>query len=143
MCVRNLMMAAVTMVLVWASAVAADGAEDPKQPTDVEINRLLIGKWEGTDLMTGVTGTIRYAKDGTFTADASVPLRNRTIEINTEGTWSVTSGTILHSVTKSSRPVVAPVGTEVKETVHAIDDKSVRFIRGVETEKKTRTRIKE
>lgn len=134
------------ILLAVATAAGLPGLTDdtkgPKPPSDAEIKLLLIGKWEGADLATGVTGTIRYAEDGTFSADGLVPIGNRKIEINTVGTWSVSGGTILSTVTKSSRPRIAPVGTEVKEAVHAIDQKAIRFTRGAEQER-VRTRVKE
>lgn len=137
----------VKWILLAAATVAglpglADDAKDSKPPSDAEINLLLIGKWEGADLATGVTGMIRYAKDGTFSADGVVPIGNRKVEVNTVGTWSVSGGMILSTVTKSSRPRIARVGTEVKEVVSSIDQKSVRFTRGSEPAR-VRTRVQE
>lgn len=134
----------ITVSIVFAAALPgnADDPKDPKRPSDAQIKLLLIGKWEGADLATGVTGTIRYAKDGTFSADGLVPIGNKKVEINTVGTWSVSGGSILSTVTKSSRPRIAPVGAEVTEVVNAIDQKAVRFTRGAEQER-VRTRVKE
>ena len=137
MYVRNSVM--FVAVLGFASSMAY-AADDPKKPADADINRLLIGKWEGADQATGITGTITYGKDGKFTADGMVPVGNKKLEVNTEGTWSVSGGTITYKVTKSSRPRVAPVGTEIKEVVNAIDEKNIRFTREQEKERvRTRT----
>jgi hypothetical protein len=116
-------------------------ADDPKKPTDADINRLLVGKWNCTDPDVGAAGTIRYTKDGNFTGDGTVKIDGQEkIEVHFEGTWSVSKGTIVLVVTKSSRPGIAPVGSQVKETVVAIDQKTLRFIRGLGKEK-TRTRM--
>ena len=141
-CVRNI---GVLLVII-GSALAAradDGKGNEKKPSDAEITRLLVGKWEGADPATGVTGTIRYAKDGTFTGDGTVSLPgNEKIEFHAEGTWKVSDGAILFTITKSTRPGVAPVGIEVKEVVQAIDEKTVRYTRGL-GKIKERKRVKE
>ena len=142
MCISKWVLIAVSFAFASALPGVADDVKEPKRPSDKEINLLLIGRWEGADLATGVSGTIHYAKDGTFTADGLVPVGNKKIGINTVGKWSVSGGTISSTVTKTSRPRIAPVGTEVKEVVNAIDEKSVRFTRGAEQER-VRTRVKE
>jgi len=141
MCVRNLAVC-ITVCTSVLSAAADDGME-PKKPTDAEIVKMLVGKWEGTDPITGTSGTIHYAKDGTFTGKGTTPLDDKMkVEFEVEGTWKVSGGAILFTITKSTRPGIAPVGAEVKEVVHAIDEKAIRYTRGLGKEK-TRTRVKE
>jgi hypothetical protein len=142
MTMLKMMLMAIPIAIAATMPSRADDAKDPKRPSDTEINKLLIGKWEGKDAATGITGTIKYAKDGSFIAEGLVPVGNKKVEISTSGTWSVSSGTIVSTVTKSSRPRFAPVGSEVKEVVNAIDEKSVKFTRGAEQER-VRTRVKE
>ena len=134
-----------------ASIVAAAAAlvfplhatADDKKPSDAEITRLLVGKWHGADPTTGVSGTITYAKDGTFVGEGSVPLTDtQKVEFRAEGTWKVADGAIHFKVTKSTRPGVVPVDIEVKEVVLGIDEKSVRYRRGLGKEK-VRTRVTE
>src|SRR5438552_347773 len=116
--------------------VRADDNKDSKKPTDADINRLLIGKWKGNDPITGVTGTIEYAKDGTFTGEGNVPVGDgKTVAFQAEGTWKVSEGAIHFKITKSTRPGVAPVGIEVKEVVLAIDETTIRYKRGLGNEK--------
>src|SRR3954470_16509025 len=115
--------AAMAALLSPLHAPAADKPE-PGKPTDAEITRLLVGTWHGADAVTGVSGTISYAKDGTFVGEGSVPLTDtQKVEFRAEGTWKVTDGAIHFTITKSTRPGVAPVGIEVKEVVLGIDEK--------------------
>jgi hypothetical protein len=133
------------LAVIVASAPTARGDDnkESKKPPDAEITRLLIGKWKGSDPITGVTGTIQYAKDGTFIGDGKVSLPcKEEIAFHAEGTWKVSKGAILFTITKSTRPGVAPVGIEVKEVVYAIDEKTVRYKRGL-GKVKERTRLKE
>lgn len=134
---------AVMVAAVWlVPGAAANGDKAPAKPSDAKINRLLIGAWHGEDHITGVEGTIRYAKDGTFTADGMVPLNgSEKVEFKAEGTWKVSGGAIYFTVTKSSRPGLAPPGFEVKEVVLGIDDTMVRYKRGL-GRVKVRTRVK-
>jgi hypothetical protein len=111
-------------------------------PADAEIMRLLVGKWKGTDSVTGTTGTIDYAKDGTFKGEGTVPLSGgKSVEFQVEGTWQVKDGAIHFKIKKSTRPGVAPVDAEITETVLGIDDKTIRYKRGLGSEK-TRERVK-
>jgi len=133
----------VVVAAVWLVPGAAAGDDKAAaKPSDAEISRLLVGAWHGEDHITGVEGTIRYAKDGTFTADGMVPLNgSEKVEFKAEGTWKVSGGAIYFTVTKSSRPGLAPPGFEVKEVVLGIDDQTVRYKRGL-GRVKTRTRVK-
>lgn len=129
-------------LVVCVMPVAADDVKDMKKPADADITRLLVGKWDCTDPTAGAAGTISYAKEGTFAGDGTVESRGEKIEVHIEGTWKVSGGAILATVSKSTRPGVVPIGIEVKEDVHAIDEKSMRFTRGLGKEK-SRTRVKE
>src|SRR4029450_13717095 len=51
-------------------------------------------------------------------------------DVRVEGTWKVQGKCILHTVSKSSHPGLAPVGGEVKEHVLAIDGARRRGRRG-------------
>jgi hypothetical protein len=126
-----------------AQSGRADDKDPPKPPADAEIKRLLVGKWEGYDPLTGTKGTIHYAKEGTFVGDGTVTLADgEKVTFQVEGTWKVMKGTLQFTITKSTRPGIAPVGVEVKEVIHSIDEKTVRYTRGLGSVKE-RKRIKE
>ena len=123
------------------SAAAAAGV-----PDDAGIAALLPGRWTTSvtgGSSTGPDGTIRYDPAGTFKAEGTAELGGgQKAEVRVEGTWAVKGGCILHRVSKSSHPGLAPVGGEVKEHVLAIDDEAMRVRRGVGRERE-RARVKE
>jgi hypothetical protein len=140
MCTRIL---ACLLVGAFAQSGRAEDKEQPTAPSDPEITRLLVGKWEGHDPLTGTKGTIHYAKDGTFVGDGTVTLADgEKVMFQVEGSWKVMKGTLHFTITKSTRPGIAPVGVEVKEVVHGINEKTVRYTRGLGSVKE-RKRIKE
>ncbi len=128
-------------VAFLGSAVAVGGV-----PDDAGITRLLPGKWTttvGGGAEAEANGTVRYDKAGTFLAEGRVALGGgETADARVEGTWKVQDKFILHKVTKSSHPGLAPVGGEMKEHVLAIDEKAMRVKRGIGKERE-RTRLKE
>ena len=110
-----------------------------EKPGDAEITRLLVGEWT-TNISGGaerkVDGTITYAGGGTFVAAGKVEITDgEPADVRVEGTWKVSGGAVVHAVTKSSHPGLAPVGVELKETVVSIDDKVLRIKRGVGKER--------
>jgi len=121
-------------------------AAERAKPSDGEITSRLVGTWAtciagGTS--TDPDGSIQYHEDGTFTAEGKIQLGdNATATVKVEGTWKVTSGVIVHGVTKTSHPGIAPLGAEMKEAILAIDDKAMTFKRGV-GHKRERKRIQE
>lgn len=137
--------AAVTAAGGGLSAMLEQRRHEPSglKLSDAEIARLLIGKWQGSDPVTGVTGTLLYLKDGTFKGEGTVTLADGDkIRFQAEGKWKVSEGALYFTITKSTRPGVAPVGIEVKETIHALNETVVRYTRGL-GKVKERTRVKD
>jgi hypothetical protein len=115
-------------------------------PADAEIVERLPGRWTtavGGGAEAEANGTIRYDKAGLFMAEGSVKIgEGEKADVRLEGTWKVAGGCILHRVTKSSHPGLAPVGAELKEHVLAIDAKELRIKRGAGKER-VRDRVKD
>ncbi len=126
-------------LLAIAVAVVGPVAVVCAKPDDSTISSSLVGRW--TTCVSGGSatepdGTIRYDKTGTFAAQGEVKLgAGEKAEVRVEGTWKVESGSIIHKVTKSTHPGLAPVGGEMREHVLSIDDKSLHVKRGVGMER--------
>ena len=124
---------ATTLLLIGSAAAVAGVPDDPT------ITKTLVGRWTtcvAGGSATDPDGTIRYDKAGTFAAQGDVKLGGgEKAEVRLEGTWKVADGSILHTVTKSTHPGLAPVGGELREKVLAIDEKSLRVKRGVGAER--------
>lgn len=109
------------------AALATSAADEPKdkKPTDDDITRLLVGKWEGVS--EDAEGTIEYRKDGTYAAAGKVRAgSDKEVEVRVEGKWSVKDGEVTMEITKSSHPGLAPPGAKPTELVIAIGDKAMR-----------------
>jgi hypothetical protein len=123
---------AIAVALLGTAVVAA-------RPDDGSIEKLLVGRWTTTlagGSATEPDGTIRYDKGGAFVAEGKVALGEGTkADVKVEGTWKVDGGSVIHSVTKSSHPGLAPVGGVLKEHVVSIDAKKLRVKRGVGKER--------
>ncbi|MBN9521847.1 hypothetical protein J0H58_25580 [bacterium] len=123
----------------WVITVALLGTAAVAVADDAAITKQLLGRW--TTCVTGGSstepdGTIRYDKGGVFTAEGQVKLGgSETADVRLEGTWRVEDGTIVHKVTKSSHPGLAPVGGELREKVVSIDEKTLTVKRGVGKER--------
>lgn len=113
---------------------------------DAMLTKQVVGKW--TTCLTGGAATapdghVRYAAGGTFAAEGKVALGEGVVaDVKVEGTWKVSEGAIVHKVTKSSHPGLAPVGGEMKERIVSIDDKQMRVKRGIAQERE-RKRVAE
>jgi hypothetical protein len=128
---------------VVIAAGLAGGVRAADKPADDEIARLMVGTWVSAgDASSGAVGTLHYRADGTLTGTGVVRVGEEAVEVRVEGTWKVSGGAVLLTLTKSSHPGLAPIGAEAKEVILAIDADSVRYRRGVGKEK-TRTRVKE
>jgi hypothetical protein len=120
-------------IAVLVTTAAAAGADD------AAITKQLAGKW--TTCLTGGSatepdGTIRYDAGGTFAAEGKVSIgEGRKADVKVEGSWKVSDGSILHTVTKSTHPGLAPVGGVLKERVISIDAKQMTVKRGVGKER--------
>lgn len=123
----------------WAITLALFGTAAVATADDAAITKQLLGRW--TTCVTGGAetepdGTIRYADGGAFAAEGKVKLGgDETADVKLEGTWKVQDGTIVHRVTKSSHPGLAPVGGELREKVVSIDAKTMTVKRGVGKER--------
>ncbi|HEX4611371.1 MAG TPA: hypothetical protein VH092_24470 [Urbifossiella sp.] len=123
---------AIMVAVVGSATVAAE-------PGDGAISERLVGRWTtcvAGGSSTEADGTIRYGTGGTFVAEGQVSLGGGPkASVRIEGTWKVEDGAILHAVTKSSHPGLAPVGSEMRERVVSIDDQTLRVKRGVGRER--------
>jgi hypothetical protein len=130
---------AIAVALLGTTAVVAG-------PDDGTISKLLPGRWTTTlagGSATEPDGTIHYDKGGAFVAAGKVPIGEGTkADVKLEGTWKVDGGSIIHTVTKSTHPGLAPVGGVLKEQVLSIDEKKLRVKRGVGKERE-RKRVEE
>ena len=120
-------------IAVFVLTLGTAGADD------AAITKQLIGKW--TTCLTGGSATapdghVRYVPGGSFAAEGKVSLgEGVTTDVKVDGTWKVTEGAIVHTVTKSSHPGLAPVGAVMKERVVSIDDKQMTIKRGTGKER--------
>jgi hypothetical protein len=129
-----------TAVVLLGTTVVAAG------PDDGSISKLLVGRWTnciGGGSATEPDGTIHYDRGGAFVAEGKVALGGGTkADVKVEGTWKVDGGSVVHTVTKSSHPGLAPVGGVLKEHVVSIDEMKLRVRRGVGKERE-RERVAE
>lgn len=125
--------AVATLWVLSALGVASE------RPTDKDISDQLIGKWTtcvkgGSESETD--GTITFDKGGTFVAEGAVKLGGgEKAQVRVEGKWKVATGAVVMTVTKTTHPGIAPVGGQLKETILSIDEKMMKFKRGVGRER--------
>lgn len=102
--------------------------DEPKTLTDAEIKRLLVGKWfeEIDDEGVKAKATSHYKKDGTFATDGTFDDGKKSLRIGASGTWKVSDGAIIRTVTKTSVPELINVGHVGKDQVLSIDDKVLK-----------------
>ncbi len=123
----------------WAITVALLGTAAVAGADDNAITKQLLGRW--TTCVTGGSstepdGSICYADGGAFTAEGQVALGGgEKADVRIEGTWKVDGGMIVHTVTKSSHPGLAPVGGSLREKIISIDEKTLTVKRGVGKER--------
>jgi hypothetical protein len=115
-----------TAVIFCLAPVRAD---EPKKLTDAEITKLLIGNWlleeEG-----GKNGKLKAntnrKKDGTFDGEGTLENGDRKDKLTISGTWKVSDGFIIDTVTKFNSEVIQP-GFVTKDKVLFIDGKTLKF----------------
>lgn len=126
---RNFM--GVTLVLIVSAIGSSDfatAANKPVKPTDAEITKALVGRWEYTDgdEKTQIKGIDQYRKDGTFTAEGRVFSNDKEVlKVSLSGTWKVSNGTIIATPTKVNPPEALPKGEKSEEDVIAIDQNQI------------------
>ena len=110
---------------------AAVGFDDPpKKLTDAEISKLLVGKWtveDSNDKGLKIKLTVKYAKDGTFETEATLTAGEKSLNLMLSGTWKVTDGMIIATVTKTGAPDLFKEGHVSKDQVLAIDEKTIKY----------------
>src|SRR5262249_5798815 len=128
MCNRLIGSATLVVCVLWGLSGTAGDKKPPKQ-TDEEIVKLLVGKWsaEGTnDKGVKYKGTNHYKKDGTVTAQGTIEIADKSIEILVSGTWKVDKGVLIETVEKSEPPILKK-GQVSKDLVLSIDDKVLKL----------------
>jgi hypothetical protein len=97
-------------VLFILGLMSAPGrADEPaKKLSDAEITKLVVGKWyeerkgEGMELK----GTTTYRKDGTFSGEATLKLRDESHKVSVTGTWKVADGSLIETVEACDPPIL-------------------------------------
>lgn len=117
---------AVLCILVGLGGCSGVGEGASKELTDSEISKMLIGEWaaEG-DNMSGVN---HYQKDGTLKATGTISVNGSSIDISLLGSWKVSNGTIIATVTETNVPQIIREGHTSKDKVIAIDDKRLVYV---------------
>ncbi|MBA4190731.1 MAG: hypothetical protein C0467_22325 [Planctomycetaceae bacterium] len=143
---HNLITGAIFLTASLLFVELCHGADDaPKKLDDAEITKHLVGKWavdEVGDHGLKVRGTAHFKKDGTFEAEATIGDGEKPVKLSLSGTWKVSDGVIVSTVTKSSSPAIVAQGRVTKNHVISIGERTIKHKSEMGKEC-IRTRIKE
>ncbi len=115
-------------------------AETPTKMPDAQITELLVGKW-AIDFQL-MKGSHHYTKDGSFYVDASIKDLDKWLQLSMAGTWKVSDGVLIETITKTNMPELLKVGHVSRARVVFIDQSTLRF-RGDDGKEIVRQRVKD
>ena len=117
---------AITFVLLATIVCTSHhAAARPVKPTDAEITKGIVGRWEYTSNdqeNVEIKGIDHYRKDGTFTVEGRVFASGKEVlKISVSGTWKVSNGNILATIEKADPPENVTKGQVSKEEVISVE----------------------
>jgi hypothetical protein len=121
----------VAILILFGSTIpaSANAGQDVPKLSDAAISKALVGKWSEEVSADGAkaTGTMHYMNDGTLKLEGTIVVGRRSWEVKASGTWKVSDGVLITTISKTSAPDLLEVGSVSKDPVISIDDKVFRF----------------
>jgi hypothetical protein len=109
-------------------------AQEPqKAPSDAALRQKVVGTWQlnrksalGT---LSVQGTYTIFSNGRFETKGTIVNNagKKVATLSYEGEWQIQAGVFIETVTKTSHPILARVGTVARDKIIKVDDKQWIF----------------
>jgi hypothetical protein len=99
-------------------------------PPDPEATRLLVGIWfvpRKEYAFTSKDGDFKFRADGTFSSFSVYRFGQEDVRVEVEGKWTIKNGVLMEKLTKSNRPLIAPVGALTRDTLLTVTNNQYRF----------------
>ena len=134
------------LLLAVSGAMATEPGQGDSSTkmTDDKISQLLVGKWtvnDKNDKGRKVEGTLCYKIDGTFEAGATISEGDKSLKFTLSGTWKVSEGVLIDTVTKTSVPSWIEEGHVSKDRVISINENEFKYQREIGGQEIIRKRI--
>jgi hypothetical protein len=127
-----------SLIAVLACSECARGAD---LPPDVEIEKLLVGRWSEreTEGEGSLTTTTAFARGGGWSSEIMIAKGERKTTIKLSGQWRVREKVLITTV-ENSKVASIPAGTSSEEKLLELDKKACRY-RDEDGKEHTRTRV--
>jgi hypothetical protein len=127
-----------SLVAAFAWSVCASAAD---LPPDVEIEKLLVGRWSERESEEGgsLTTTTTFARGGGWSSEVVIAKGERKATIKLGGKWRVREKMLITTVENSNAASI-PAGTSSEEKLLELDKKTCRY-RDEDGKEHTRTRV--
>jgi hypothetical protein len=127
-----------SLIAVLACSQCARSAD---LPPDVEIEKLLAGRWSEREVEEGgwLTTTTTFARGGGWSSEVVIAKGERKTTIKLSGKWRVRDKMLITTVENSNAPSI-PAGTSSEEKLLELDKQTCRY-RDEDGQEHTRTRL--